>query len=127
MPARTAAKKPPTRTAKKSTYHHGDLRSALLQTATDMVAKEGTGAVSLRDLAQRVGVTHAAPYRHFKDKDALFATLAEEGFRLLREAMILERDRAGYDALPRLIATGVGYVRFATSHPGHFKVMFSHL
>jgi AcrR family transcriptional regulator len=116
------------RAAKKKTgYHHGDLRRALLDAALELVAREGTGAVALRELAARVGVTHAAPYRHFKNKEALFATVAEEGFKLFHDALVAGRDAAGKGDRARLIGTGVAYVRFAVDHPGHFKVMFSHL
>jgi AcrR family transcriptional regulator len=101
------------RIARKGRYHHGALRRALIDAAIAWVAREGTGGVSLRELAARVGVSHAAPYRHFSNKEALFATVAEEGFTMFRDA--------------RLAATGVAYVRFAVDHPGHFKVMFSHL
>jgi AcrR family transcriptional regulator len=116
----------PRRTAKKS-YHHGDLRRALLDAALAVVAREGTGAVSLRELAARVGVSHAAPYRHFGSKEILFATVAEEGFKLFRETLIAGRDAAGEDPRARLVGTGVAYVRFAVDHPGHFKVMFTHV
>ena len=119
MPARKAPK--------KKAYHHGDLRRALLAEALNLVAREGTGAVSLRELAERVGVSHAAPYRHFHDKEALFAAVAEEGFRLLQDAEERARDEAGAEAGARLEGIGVGYVRFAVGHPGHFKVMFSHI
>jgi AcrR family transcriptional regulator len=115
------------RVAKKARYHHGDLRRALIDAAIAWVASEGTGGVSLRELAARVGVSHAAPYRHFSNKEALFATVAEEGFRMFRDALIAARDAAGGSPRARLVATGVAYVRFAVDHPGHFKVMFSHV
>jgi AcrR family transcriptional regulator len=119
--------RPRRRPPKKAGYHHGDLRRALIDTALDIVAKQGPGAVSLRGLAQRLGVSHAAPYRHFRDKESLLAALAEEGFRQFREALEAARDRAGSDARERLLATGVAYVQFATSHRSYFAVMFSHL
>jgi AcrR family transcriptional regulator len=112
---------------KKRAYHHGDLRRALLDEATALIAREGTAAVSLRELSERVGVSHAAAYRHFANKEALFASVAEEGFRTLKEAEVAARDAAGPDARARLSAIGVAYIGFAVAHTGHFKVMFSHL
>jgi AcrR family transcriptional regulator len=117
----------PRQRAKKPAYHHGDLRRALIDAALVWVAREGTGAVSLRELAETVGVSHAAPYRHFRNKELLFTAVAGEGFKMLRDAMVAERDRAGKNPRARLLATGVAYVRFAVAHPGHFKVMFSHV
>ena len=115
------------RPAKKAGYHHGDLRRALIDAALDLIARDGPEALTLRDLATKLGVTHAAPYRHFRDKISLLSAVAEEGFRHLREAMIAARDAAGPSPSARLLATGVAYVKFATSHEGHFAVMFSRL
>ena len=115
------------RPAKKVGYHHGDLRRALIDTALDLIARDGPEAITLRDLATKLGVTHAAPYRHFRDKTSLLSAVAEEGFRHLREAMIDARDAAGSLPASRLAATGIAYIRFATSHQGHFAVMFSRL
>jgi len=65
---------------KRGRYHHGDLRRALLDAALELLAREGASALTLREVARRAGVTHAAPYRHFTDKQALLAAVAEEGF-----------------------------------------------
>src|SRR5262245_24493316 len=97
-----------------STYHHGDLPPALLRAAGKILEKEGVGALSLRELARRAGVSHNAPYRHFPDRDSLLAALAAEGFVELRQE--LER-QGGTDA-------GVAYVRFALAHPQRFRLMF---
>ena len=97
-----------------STYHHGDLRPALLRAAAKILEKEGTGALSLRDLARRAGVSHNAPYRHFPDRDALLAALAGEGFELLGRQ--LDGKPGGEMA--------VAYVRFALDHPQRFRLMF---
>lgn len=107
----------------KAAYHHGDLRRALLDAALAQVQQEGTGSLSLREVARRAGVTHAAPYRHFPNKEALVAAVAEEGFRTLREEMLAAVDP---DAPPltRLQQSGVGYVLFAVKHPSHFRVMY---
>ncbi|MDG4863556.1 TetR/AcrR family transcriptional regulator [Streptomyces sp. T-3] len=97
------------------TYHHGDLRHAVLTAALDVIAAEGPGAVSLRDLARRAGVSHAAPAHHFKDRTGLLTAIATEGYDLLTEALA--------DA-PELRERGVRYVRFGMAHPAHFQVMF---
>ena len=115
------------RPAKKAGYHHGDLRRALIDAALEVIERDGPAALTLRDLAPKLGVTHAAPYRHFRDKHSLLSAVAEEGFRHLRDAMLAACDEAGPDPEARLLATGVAYVRFATSHRGHFAVMFSHV
>ncbi|OKK11215.1 TetR family transcriptional regulator [Streptomyces sp. CB02488] len=97
------------------TYHHGDLRRAVLTAALDVIRTEGPGALSLRDLARRAGVSHAAPAHHFKDRTGLLTAIATEGYELFADALA--------DA-PDLRERGVRYVRFATGHPAHFQVMF---
>jgi AcrR family transcriptional regulator len=101
------------------TYHHGNLRAALLEAAAEEVQAAGAAQLSLRQLARRVGVSHAAPAYHFGDKRGLFTALAAEGFRMLhqRTSRELDRDNA-------LIETGRVYVEFALEHPAHFTVMF---
>jgi AcrR family transcriptional regulator len=99
-------------------YHHGDLRRALLDTALEAIAEHGPAAVSLRDVARRAGVSHAAPTHHFRDKTGLLTAVAAEGWGLLADALA---DTAARD--PRFAELGVTYVLFATSHPAHFAVM----
>jgi AcrR family transcriptional regulator len=72
--------------ASARTYHHGDLRTAILGAASELLREQGVDRISLRECARRVGVSHAAPYRHFANKEALVAALAAEGFDRLREA-----------------------------------------
>ncbi|MEU6374195.1 TetR/AcrR family transcriptional regulator [Streptomyces sp. NPDC046909] len=115
-----SAEPPPTGTppAKPSrrAYHHGDLRRAVLTAALDVIAADGPSALSLRDLARRAGVSHAAPAHHFKDRTGLLTAIAAEGFGLL-SATLREA--------PDLKEAGVRYVRFARQHPAHFQVMFA--
>ena len=106
---------------KADQYHHGDLRRALLVAGEQLLAKSGPEGLSLREVAQRAGVSHAAPYRHFASKEALLAALAEQGFRELATEL---RAAHGRDALQTLQAQGVGYVRFALAHPAQVRVMF---
>ncbi len=106
-------------------YQHGDLRNALIQAGLKLLGEGGLPALSLRGAAQLAGVSHAAPYRHFRDKEALVAAIAEEGFRLLTARMKEELAAcADDDLLIRLRATAVGYVAFAVEHPGSFRVVF---
>jgi AcrR family transcriptional regulator len=97
-------------------YHHGDLRRAILSAALDVIAADGPAGLSLRDLARRAGVSHAAPAHHFKDRTGLLTAIAAEGFALLADALAEAAD---------LRDAGVHYVRFAREHPAHFQVMFT--
>ncbi|MEV5008960.1 TetR/AcrR family transcriptional regulator [Streptomyces sp. NPDC093064] len=102
------------------TYHHGDLRRAVLSAALEVVQSDGVAAISLRDLARRAEVSHAAPAHHFKDKAGLLTAIATEGFELLAASLAtVSADTAG-----RLREMGARYVEFALDHPAHFEVMF---
>lgn len=103
-------------------YHHGDLRRALLEAAAELIKEHGPAGITLREAARRAGVTHAAPYRHFADKEALLAALAEDGFVRLRAA--IEQAIVGVAPGELLEEIGVSYVRFAREHPSQFRVMF---
>lgn len=105
-----------TKPASRRPYHHGDLRRAILTAALDVIAADGPSSLSLRDLARRAGVSHAAPAHHFKDRTGLLTAIAAEGFGLLATAL---REAAD------LKEAGVRYVRFAREHPAHFQVMFA--
>ena len=97
-----------------STYHHGDLRTAVLREAGKILEKEGLAALSLREVARRAGVSHNAPYRHFPDRDRLLAALVEEGFHLFAEELSRRPRRE----------MGEAYVKFALAHPERFRLMF---
>jgi AcrR family transcriptional regulator len=98
-----------------ATYHHGDLRAAVLSAAWKMIEKEGVEGLSVREAARRAGVSHNAPYRHFADRQALLAALVAEGFEHLKKAM---DGRTGREL-------GESYVAFALSNPQRFRLMFS--
>jgi AcrR family transcriptional regulator len=102
----------------KDGYHHGNLRSALLAAAAEQIAEDGVDVVSMRALARRCGVSHAAPTHHFGDRPGLFTALAAQGFDLLADDL----SQAG----PDLVDVGLAYVRSVLSRPGHFDVMFRH-
>ncbi len=108
-------------------YHHGDLRAALIQAGLEILAEEGVQALSLRAAARRVGVSHAAPYRHFADKEALLAAIAEEGFNMFAAEVEGARDRLPASPREQLEETAWAYVRFALAHPDHLRVMFGGL
>jgi AcrR family transcriptional regulator len=101
-------------------YHHGDLRRAVLDAALEVIAADGPSAISLRDLARRAGVSHAAPAHHFKDKAGLLTAIALEGNEILAESLA----EAIAEERTELIDLGVRYVRFALEHPAHFEVMY---
>ncbi|MBV8886008.1 MAG: TetR/AcrR family transcriptional regulator [Chroococcidiopsidaceae cyanobacterium CP_BM_RX_35] len=108
----------------RETYHHGNLRQSLIEAALELVSEKDVESLSLREVARRVGVSHAAPYRHFADKEALLVAVAEEGFQMLR----CQLETAVYQAPPaplkQLQAIGMAYVQFALDHAAHYRVMF---
>jgi AcrR family transcriptional regulator len=109
---------------RRDSYHHGDLPRALLRAALRLVETEGAEALTLRGAARLAGVSQTAPYRHFADKQALLAAVAEEGFRTMTEAMRRASVSHEADPLGRFRALGLAYVEFATKHQAHFRVMF---
>lgn len=117
-PEKKTRKKPPTR------YHHGDLRTALVTAARRILEREGYDALSLRAAARAAGVSQAAPYHHFHDKEALLAAIAAQGFGELTAAM-KARMAGETGAQARLDASGVGYVAFAAANPALFRLMFN--
>ncbi len=104
-------------------YHHGNLREALLIRAAEVIAERGVEGLSLRGLARDLGVSHAAPRRHFSDRNALLAELAKEGFRRAVEAMDAGAAAAGPDPVARYRALGRSYVAFARSQPALFHTL----
>jgi AcrR family transcriptional regulator len=121
VPARSSRKPKP---AKRRAYHHGNLRLALIEAALEAIAEDGPEKFTLREAARRAGVSPAAPYRHFPDKESLLAAVAFECTERLGRAM----DEAVAsvppdDALGRFRASGIAYVRFAVTSPAHFRVM----
>jgi AcrR family transcriptional regulator len=105
-------------------YHHGDLKNALLNTALAQIAAHGARALSLREVAHATGVSHASTYRHFPNKESVLATIAEQGFRRLTDAMRAAARQHSGAPLAMLQATGVAYVDFGVSCPHHLQVMF---
>lgn len=105
-------------------YHHGDLRSTLLSSAERTLREKGAAALSLRELARDAGVSHAAPGRHFKDKQALLDALALDGYARLNRTMS-EADDPTLPFEPRLTALARAYLTFAIDHPELLELMYS--
>ncbi len=106
-------------------YHHGDLRAALLRSAERTLREKGTGALSLRELARDLGVSHAAPGRHFKDKQTLLDALALDGYERLNQALTTAADRADASLEQRLTALARAYLGFAVENPVLLELMFA--
>jgi len=111
--------------SKKKTYHHGDLKNALIEAGADILSKEGVSALSLRKVAQKAGVSHAAPYAHFADKQALIAAISTEGYKKLYEQIAQVAEQYRSEPLRRLVESSWAYVQFALDEPDHFKVTLS--
>ena len=103
------------RTAKRNSYHHGDLRAALIDTAVELIGEHGVRGFSLAEASRRLGVAVSAPYRHFADRDELVVAAGVRACRVLAQAVTAES--AGVtDPARRLAAAAAGYVRFAVEH-----------
>lgn len=106
-----------------TTYHHGDLPHALLDAAERLLNEHGADGVSVRKAATLAGVSSGAPYRHFRDRDALMSALAARGHRELAQKMQARIDAAGANPIDRLRAQGVAFVLYARERPEMFRVM----
>ena len=110
---------------KRNGYHHGALREQLIESALELLEEVGPNELSIREVARRASVSHAAPYRHFEDKEALIAALIEEGYRDLAVRMTKAASLHPGDAMKQLKASGVSYVELALARPAVFRLMFS--
>jgi AcrR family transcriptional regulator len=105
-------------------YHHGNLPAALVDVAKKLITERGLDGFTLREVARRVGVTHVATYRHYADRRALLAAVAEHGFRRLRERLVGARRKAPASLGPRLRVILAAYLRFCWDEPALAAVMF---
>jgi AcrR family transcriptional regulator len=105
-------------------YHHGDLRLALLVAAEAELAEKGVEGFSLRQVAKKAGVSHAAPAHHFGDAKGLLTALAAEGYARFLAAQAAREEQAAPDASSQLMAAGLGYVDFALTRPALFRLLF---
>jgi len=128
MPDRKPARKPGrARTTRKpaTSYHHGDLRRALLVSAEGVLDELGIAGFTLRECARRAGVSHGAPAHHFGDARGLLSALAAESFEQLETLTVERREAAEPEAFSQLVATGLAYVEYALAHRARFQLMFS--
>ena len=107
----------------KGSYHHGDLRSALVEVTAQLVREKGARGFSVSEAARRAGVSIAAPYRHFEDREALLAAVAAKGFAELQDLLDGLADPG--DPIGRAVAIAEAYVDFARADPPRFEVMFA--
>ena len=110
--------------ANKKAYHHGDLRNSILAATEPLLAHKGITGWSMREVAKAAGVSHTAPYRHFRDKTALLEAIASEGFRRLQRACEEAERRYPTDPAKQLVDTGMAYLFFAAEKPMIVHLMF---
>lgn len=102
-------------------YHHGDLKRALLEASIELIREEGVDALTVAEVGRRVGVSSAAPYKHFADRPALLRALAEEGNRQMSEALVAAA-RGSTDPLEAFRLSGVAYIRWAAENPALYRI-----
>ncbi len=105
-------------------YHHGNLREALVQAALDLIARKGPGGFTFADAARWAGVSSAAPYRHFRDRDALMADVAQRGFELFEERLKRAWDEGRPQPNVAFENLGRAYLAFARDEPAYYSAMF---
>ncbi len=106
------------------TYHHGDLRAALLSEAAAMIAEGGVGNMTMRSISARLGVSRAAPYRHFPDRSSLLCAVAAAGFERLTRRLRSIDAAARRPSIDRFRRMGDEYVRFGVENPAHYRLMY---
>lgn len=108
----------------KRKYHHGALKEALVDAALDLLAEGGEGALTLTEAAKRVGVTPAAPYRHFSSRDDLISELTKRGFEIFGKRIETAWDEGRPDAVGAMSRLSAAYLGFAREEPGLYSAMF---
>jgi AcrR family transcriptional regulator len=109
---------------KRSSYHHGNLREALIGATAALIAESGPQAFTLAEAARRAGVSAAAPYRHFRDREDLLEAVAVEGFDAFASRLAAAFDQGRPTPLTAFLRTGEAYLDFARDQPGHYVAMF---
>lgn len=109
----------------EKSYHHGDLKNALIQAGIKILAEDGLKGFSLRKVAREAGVTHSAPYAHFTDKQALIAAISTDGYQKVFNRFVLIKETYPNDVLRQFIEIAWAYVSFGFEEPDHFKITFS--
>ncbi len=108
----------------RRSYHHGNLREALISAALDLIAQKGPAGFTFAEAARHAGVSPAAPYRHFRDRDALMADVARRGFELFAQRLAAAWDEGRPGPLAALERMGKAYLAFAREEPAYFSAMF---
>jgi len=108
----------------RGSYHHGNLSEALVQAALDLIAKYGPAGFSFAEVTRSVGVSPAAPYRHFRDRDALMADIARRGFELFAQQLVQTWNEGKPDAFTAFKNVGQAYLAFARREPAYYAAMF---
>jgi AcrR family transcriptional regulator len=116
-----------TRSVNPRPYHHGDLRRALIEAGIAILTEQGMAGLTLRKVASRAGVSHAAPYSHFTDKQALLAAIGTQGYHTLHERLCAAIQGHEADPWAELEEAAWAYVGFALEKPAHFRVTLSGL
>jgi AcrR family transcriptional regulator len=107
------------------TYHHGNLKEALIQAGLEILSEKGIDGLSLRSVAKRVGVSHAAPYNHFPDKQSLLAAISTAGHKQLYQTLVSAFEQSKLSSADIITEIAWSYLQFAIDDPGRFKLMFS--
>jgi AcrR family transcriptional regulator len=119
------APKPTSSKAKATPYHHGDLRRALLEASLELLESGGVDALTLRSVAAKAGVSHAAPYRHFADRNALLTAVNEQAFSDLQQVLARAAEEVPKNKpRERLLKVAQRYVEYALAHPAPYQLMF---
>lgn len=105
-------------------YHHGNLKDKLIETALKIISEQGLEKITMRSLAEKIGVSRTAPYRHFPDKDALLCAIAEQGYTKFTEEIKKNIGDLNENPLLKLKKVGMAYVEFAIVNPVHYRLMF---
>jgi AcrR family transcriptional regulator len=111
--------------AKRNNYHHGNLRKTMIEAALSILKNKDIDQLSLREVARLSGVSHTAPYRHFTDKTALLAAVAEEGFIEFKQYLKKAVNCAESNPVKGLQAAGTAHIQYALAHPTQFQLMSS--
>jgi len=111
----------------RKNYHHGDLKNTLIKAGIEILSKEGVSGLSLRKAARKAGVSHAAPYAHFTDKQALIAAIALDGYGKIYTRIEEVVNQYPDEPLKQLLQSAWAYMQFGLESPAHYKITFSGL